>query len=160
WNTLESSIVLFGRSTCGGTMAEESESPKSSQAVELLKLFQQVGRSFAGLFLLQIGWIMILVLAAKLTGEEHGPPALGKLHFTTLWIYGGLVILVFWGFYSRLISYVLAPIFILLKRIFDFLFLVLAIALALFDWALLPAVRPLRKKLIKHQLRADRATWI
>jgi hypothetical protein len=60
-------------------MPEEPESKQSSQALELFKLFQQVGHSFLGLVILEIGWTFVLVLASKLTGEEHGPPAIGGL---------------------------------------------------------------------------------
>jgi hypothetical protein len=69
-------------------MSEESESKQASQALKFLKLFQQVGRSFIGLFLLEIGWTLLLVLATKLTDEEHGPPAIGGLPLANLWIYG------------------------------------------------------------------------
>ena len=137
---------------------EDSESKPSSQAIEFLKLFQQFGRSFLGLLLLEIGWT--LVLATKLAGEEHGPPMLGPVPFTRIWVYGALLIAVFWGFYSRLISYLLAPLLIVFKIIFDILFVLVTIVSVLLDFILTPIVSPLRKALIRRQLHADKAAWI
>jgi hypothetical protein len=77
-----------------------------------------------------------------------------------LWIYGALVILVFWGVYSRLVSYVMAPVLIVLKIIFDILFVIVAIVFSLVDLLLLPIVRPIRRALIRQQFRADKAAWI
>jgi heme/copper-type cytochrome/quinol oxidase subunit 2 len=58
----------------------------------------------AGLFLLEIGWTLILVMATKLTGEEQGapkgPPKIGETPLTTWWIIGGAVIFLWWGLYS------------------------------------------------------------
>jgi hypothetical protein len=126
-------------------MPEEPESKQSSQALELFKLFQQVGHSFLGLVILEIGWTFVLVLASKLTGEEHGPPAIGGLLLTHLWIYGGLVILLFWAAYSRLIAYVMRPFLLILKIVFDIIFVVVVLVFALIDLMLLPIVRPIRK---------------
>lgn len=52
-------------------MAEESELLSGSHAREYLKLFRQEGRSLAGLVLLEIGWVLLLVLASKLTGAPR-----------------------------------------------------------------------------------------
>ena len=141
-------------------MSEDSESKQSSQAIEFLKLFQQLGRSFLGLLLLEIGWTLFLVLATKLTGEEQGPPTLGTLPFTQIWVYGAVLIAVFWGVYSRLISYLMAPLLIVFKIIFNIFFVLAAIIFGLLDLSLRPIVRPLRRKLIRRQLRADKAAWI
>jgi hypothetical protein len=141
-------------------MPEESKSEPSSQAVEYLKLFQQVGRSFVGLFLLEIGWTLVLVLATKLVGEEHGPPSIGKLPFTQIWLYGAVIVAISWGIYSRLISYALAPVLIISKIIFDILFIAVAIIFGIMDSCLRPIVRPLRRARIRRRLTLDKKTWI
>lgn len=51
-------------------MSEKSEAKYAAEAFELFRLFDRIGRSFYGLLLLEIGWLLILILAAKLTGEK------------------------------------------------------------------------------------------
>jgi hypothetical protein len=67
-----------------------------------------------------------------------------------------LVILAFWGFYSRFISYMMAPVLIVLTIVFDILYVIVAIVFRLVDSPLLVIVRPIRRVLIKRQFRADK----
>jgi len=79
-------------------MSEDSERKYSSQTVEVLTLFQRFGRSSLGLLLLELGWVLILVLVSKITGEAAGVrgevprvPEVAGIRLTTIWLSGALL---------------------------------------------------------------------
>jgi hypothetical protein len=142
-------------------VAEDASSKQASQTVEYLKLFQQIGRTFLGLLLIEIGWTVFLVLATKLTGSESGAPTIGTFSFVAVWVYGAVILAVFWGFYSHLIQYVASPIVVILKIFSDVFFVIIAFILVILDSAVVVhIVRPIRKALIRRQLKLDKAAWI
>lgn len=111
-------------------MSEKSEAKYAAEAFELFRLFDRIGRSFYGLLLLEIGWLLILILAAKLTGEKAGPPMLAvpmptvigppylrfeDVRITAVSVVGGILIFAGWVFYSRLHHYLVVPFALLLR---------------------------------------------
>jgi hypothetical protein len=141
-------------------MAEdESTSKLLAQATDLFTLFQQVGRSGAGLILLEIGWTLILVLATKLTGEE-GSPAIAEVALTTWWLIGGAIILFLWVLYSRVYTYVTAPFVLPLKVLFDVVFLILAFIFLLLDLSLWPIAYPLHLLSVRRWTKQSKREWI
>jgi hypothetical protein len=142
-------------------MAEESGPRPISQTLELMSLFQRFGKTFLGLLLIEIGWTAVLVLATKLTDSEHGAPSIGQVSFIRLWIYGAVILAVFWGFYSRLIYVIMSPIMLMLKFASNIIFTLVAVFLVILDNAILNhIVRPIREALIQRQLKLDKADWI
>jgi hypothetical protein len=90
----------------------EAEPKYATEIYALLRLFDRVGRSFAGLLILELGWVLLANQIAKLgasppADEERVPtPA-----FWVLWMWaGGACVLLFgWILYSRLFHYFIRP---------------------------------------------------
>ena len=155
-------------------MAESPEIKSGSEALKWVLLFQRVGRSFAGLLLLEIGWVLLLALAAKLT-QEGETPVLGIPGFlrlkrplldianvpeTTVWVVGALLIVFGWVLYSRFSHYLITPVVLLSKLLLalGFLFLwIVAIALTIL---LLPLTIPLERWQLRVRLKQVKAKWI
>jgi hypothetical protein len=152
-------------------LAEESDLMSSSHARDYLRLFRQEGRSLAGLVLLEIGWVLLLVLASKLTGAngegtaEHGGaarPAIWSLplNFLEIWAIGGLSILFLWLVYSGLLSQVLRIAYTPLRPIVHFLFTILVVLIGALDSLASATLNALTKMGLPDLIKAQRREWI
>jgi hypothetical protein len=141
-------------------MAEESESKSISQVLDILKLFQRFGRSFTGLLLLELGWTLILTLAAKLAGEKAEAPKIQHVPFTVIWLIGSAVVFVGWGIYSRLFAYFIVPLIVALKPIVDVAFVLVAVLLGLLQLTLAPLVLPLHAWMVRRWIKHYKEAWI
>ncbi|HEY7303494.1 MAG TPA: hypothetical protein VH601_05245 [Bryobacteraceae bacterium] len=153
-------------------MAEEPELPSGSHALEYLRLFRQEGRSLAGLVLLEIGWVLLLVLASKLTGAAGESPAAGHenagrpaiwsvpINFLEIWAIGGLAILFLWLVYSGLLSQVLRIAYTPLRPIVHFLFTLVVVLIGTLDFLVSAILSGLRRMGLPDLIKAHRLEWI
>ena len=152
-------------------MAEESDVMSGSHAREYLRLFRQEGRSLAGLVLLEIGWVLLLVLASKLTSGAsegtagHGnaaPPTLWsvRLNFLEIWAIGGLTISLLWLVHSGLLSQVLRIAYTPLRPIVHFLFTILVVLIGALDLLASATLNALIKMGLPDLIKAQKREWI
>lgn len=152
-------------------MAEESETQSGFNAREYLRLFRQEGRSLAGLVLLEIGWVLLLVLASKLTGAagegaaEHGKVAQPSvwsvpLNFLEIWAIGGLSILFLWLLYSGLFSQALRIVYTPLRPLLHFLFTIVIVLIGVLDAIVSAILAALTKLGLSDLKKAHRREWI
>ncbi len=82
-------------------MSEEIDTKYASEVERFIDLFQVFGRSLAGLLLLEIGWTLVLVLAARLATDQANTPRMqvGSVGITlsSLWVVGALAVLFGWA---------------------------------------------------------------
>ena len=156
-------------------MSNKSETKYAAEAFELFRLFERFGRTFYELLLLEIGWLLTLVLAAKLTGKETSPPTLAlplligfeppyisikEVPLTSVSVVGGMIIFVGWAIYSRLHHYLVAPV----SQIFRLMLKILSISIILLSGVLniplLIVTWPLELWLHRCAMRKEKDDWI
>lgn len=96
-------------------MSEEKGRTKwASEIYDTLLIFRRISNQVYGLLLVELGWVLLLVLVAKLSpsGGNNPQPAIvavplsGPLKVTDLVIPGAIVLACFWIIWSRIITYV------------------------------------------------------
>jgi len=155
-------------------MTETSEGKSSFEVLKWLLVFQRISKSFTGLLLLEIGWVVLLTLASKLT-EEGSTPVLGVPGFlrlkrpfleisnvpeTTIWVVGALSILAGWTLYSRFVQYIFVPLIAVSKLVLTLAFLVIWPVTVLVSIALLPLTIPLEALMLRRWSATHKKNWI
>ena len=133
-------------------MPEELNDKLELKVTELLILFERFGRSALGLFLLEIGWTFLLLMASKLASEGGR-----EVSLLGTWKAGAIVIAVFWAFYSRLYAYLTTPLIFLLRPLWDFGFMVAIGFAALLDVSRDRRITPKREAQIDEVLQKEKA---
>lgn len=152
-------------------MSEEPDLMSSLPAREYLRLFRQEGRSLAGLVLLEIGWVLLLLLASKLaagaggTAAEHGAPGRAvlwsvPLNFLEVWAIGSLAILFLWLLYSGLLNQVVRIAYTPLRPLVHFLFTIVVIVIGLLDAIVSFILRTARNIAMPDPIKAHQGRWI
>lgn len=130
-------------------MSEDKNSGKwASEVFDFIRLFKRTGSSFFGLFLLELGWILLLMLISRLYPVGDNPPLptifwlSGKtIQVSQLLLPGLIVVFLAWIIGSRVIVYLWMPINLILK-IVVLLFLMLLFALI---WSVNVLIFPISK---------------
>jgi hypothetical protein len=165
-------------------MADEHGSGKwAAEVYDFIRLFQRDGKRFLGLLFLELGWLLFIILLAKLSSSEHPPyvfefavPALkgaaGKLltfRATTLYSAGALIVFLFWIAYSRLYLFVLSPLLRIVRIAIIALFVVASLFLGLAEsivaalaklWARVAKKKYVEPKYLEVFSRLQRRVWI
>ncbi len=108
---------------------------------------------------MELGWTLILVLAAQLTNKQ-GEPHVLSVPLSTVWVGGAVALAVLWSVYSRLYAYVIAPLLIITKPLLDAAFIVLIVALGLVNLVLLPILIPWNRWAHSRWFSRYREQWI
>ena len=155
-------------------MAEETKAKYASEAFEFLRLFQRVGHTVTGLLFLEIGWILLLILAGKLAGEAPAPafpvlwltghkfPFLGVVDkpLSRICLAGGLVILVVWIIYTRLYQYLSRPVGLVVKPILTVLLIAATLLAGVLNLLLWPVFWLVERWMLGRSMRRHKQEWL
>jgi nicotinic acid mononucleotide adenylyltransferase len=117
---------------------EETESKKegkatgkwASEAYELFRLFSRTGRTFYGLIVLLLGWILLILLLGRLPAEPDTPPQIAIPWLQSAWrvtsysipvqklfVPGAILLCLWWCIYSGFAAYIFWPLRTLLRSV-------------------------------------------
>ena len=152
-------------------MSEKSNSKYASEAFELFRLFNQVGKSFFGLLLLEIRWLFVLWLTTKLIPDNADSFRLPIPYFkslspfniyfeetdiTKIAVVGGLLVFIIWIIYSRLSQIIVRPIRLITYLTFRWLVIVISFFLFLIEMLLITLCFPLIRFILLRRIIVKR----
>src|SRR5436305_5701330 len=120
-------------------MGEKSEAKWAAEAFDFLRLYSGVGRSMAGLLLLEIGWAAYLVLVGHFVGGDAGAKVVSlqrpkiDLQLTAIYAYGSIGISLLWAIFSGVHQYATLPLWRGVQNLLLLLAFLAAIAILLLN---------------------------
>lgn len=97
-------------------MAEKKGGQWASEVYDFLQLFKRVNKSFSGLFLIELGWLLFLLLLSRLIPTGDPPiipslnlPVLGETSIKDLYLPGATLLIFIWIMTSRAWMYIWLP---------------------------------------------------
>lgn len=97
-------------------MAEKKGGQWASEVYDFLQLFKRVNKSFSGLVLIELGWLLFLLLLSRLVPIGDPPiipslylPILGETLIKDLYLPGAILLIFIWIMTSRAWMYIWLP---------------------------------------------------